>query len=380
MPTTQSRIINSEGICVACDKPAAAACMKCFACEDSWHVIGCAQGSEDLTTTTFLEKSWNVWKTSGKYKSICFVCPPCRDAKNLQRDIVNSNRISVIQENVSSVQADVQELKQALLNKNNGEYPALPQAANPVKSSDSVIIINNETQEHPIERKIIKQAAYSSKAAVSSTYQNKKGNTVVICENSAAKDRLAANLKESVKDRPILTPAQRLPTIRITGMEEDFPKETIFNEVKVKNQEKGIHIDENNFKVLFTRPHAKNPRLFQAIVRVSNEVRAAIDRAGDKLFVDLNYCPVFNHFHIRRCNNCQGYNHFQDTCTKSPRCGKCAGNHRTDSCDTNQVKCANCVDNKVENTGHKTSDSTCPSYISAQKKLEQSIGFHKTKN
>ena len=161
-------------------------------------------------------------------------------------------------------------------------------------------------------------------------------------------------------------------------MQEDFPKDRIFNEVKAKNQERGINIDQENFKVLFTRPHAKNPNLFQAIVRVSNEVRAAIDRAGDKIFVDLTLCGVFNHFHIRRCNKCQGFNHFKDTCNKPPRCCNCAGEHETEQCTTpEQVKCINCVDNEHDHTDHKASDPGCKSYKHAQSKLEQTIGFFK---
>ena len=142
-------------------------------------------------------------------------------------------------------------------------------------------MIENDAQAQPIDRKILQEAAYSTRAAVSSTYQNKRGNTVLICQSEAAKERLVVNLRERVKDRPIKTPAQRLPTIRIAGMEEDFSKEQIFDDIKVKNEDKGIHIEESTFKVLFTRPHAKNPNLFQDIVRVSNEVRAAIAAAGE---------------------------------------------------------------------------------------------------
>ena len=300
--------------------------------------------------------------------------------------------MTTMEEKVTSVQESIQEIKNLLKNAPapqaqepvNPDYPPLPPAggiySRKVKPSDSVIVIDNDAQAHPIERKVLQDAAFTTGVAVSSTYQNKKGNTVVICESEAAKVRLVADLRERVKDRQIKTPAQRLPTIHIAGMEENFPKERIFNDVKIKNKDKGIHIDESNFKVLFTRPHAKNAELFQAIVCVSNEVRAAIAAAGDKLSVDLTICNVFDHFHVRRCNQCQGYHHFKDTCTKPPRCGNCAGDHQTEDCTSAVVKCANCVDNKYEDTSHKASDPNCKSYIAAQKKLEQSIGFYKTKN
>lgn len=386
MPPDKTRQVKADGTCISCDKNAGGACISCFSCEQLIHVVDCTD-NEDLVTKTFLDKQWKAWKSSGTYTSVCFICPPCREAKNLQRDIISSNRMAVMEEKVASVQDSVLEIKNLLLREpSHQDFPDLPTPGGnyarkaKVKSSDSVIVIENDAQAQPIDRKILQEASYSSKAAVSSTYQNKQGNTVLICQSEAAKDRLVADLRERVKDRPIKTPAQRLPTIRIAGMEEDFSKDRIFEDIKVKNEDRGIHIEESNFKVLFTRKHAKNPNLFQAIVRVSNEVRAAIAAAGDRINIDLTICKVFDHFHIRRCNQCQGYNHFKDTCTKAARCGNCAGDHQTEDCQSDEMKCANCVDNKYDNTSHKTSDHNCKSYVGAQKKLEQTIGFYKSKN
>lgn len=203
---------------------------------------------------------------------------------------------------------------------------------------------------------------------------------MLVVENEAAKTRLAANLREKLTTHDITTPASRMPTIRVTGMEQNFTPEQVFNYARDLNEDKGIKINQSDFKVLFIRPQHKTPSLFQATVRVSNEVRAAIERAGDKLHIGLKRCLVYDHFHIRRCNHCQLYNHYKDKCNNTAVCGKCAGPHETQTCTSDQKKCVNCSNNKFLDTNHEASDPTCQSYKNAQKKLEQTIGFYKGKN
>ena len=379
------RVVKADGTCSHCNKKADGAIMSCFACEESWHVVDCATGTEDLATKTFLDRQWKVWKLAGTYRSVCFVCPCCRDSTNLQRDIVSSNRMSVMEDRVSSVQDDIAEIKNLLTSGQVNTGNPLPPTdavsyAEKLKSSDAVIIIKKNETAPAVDRNTIKDAAVDSRVGVSSVYNNRQGHTVLVCENEAGKTRLAANLREKVKDHDIVTPAQRTPTIRITSMEENHTTDKVFQLTRDLNINKGIKIDDQNFKVLFVRPHAKNAQLFQAIVRVSNDIRVAIDKADNKLHVGLTVCPIYDHFHVRRCNKCQGFNHFKDKCESDPICGRCAGPHETEGCNSGQIKCTNCAKNNYEGTDHLASHPFCKSYVAAQKKLEQSIGFYKGKN
>ena len=380
------RILSADGTCKACSVKTDAS-IQCFTCEDKWHVQDCT-GGEDLVTATF-DKQWKAWRAAGTYKCITFICPPCRNAKNLSREINASNRMSVMEERVSTVQEDIATIKNLLLN-GSTEFPNLATANpavsyaqqvahHPVKPSDSVLVIKNKENE-VINKDIIKEAAVNSRVGINSTYNNKAGDTVIICESEAGKQRLTANLREKVKDRDIITPAQRTPTIRVTGMIEKYDTKTVFELAKELNADKGVLIDDQNFKVFNIRPHAKNDKLFQATVRVSNEIRQAIDNAGNKIHVGLTICHVYDHFHVKRCNKCQGFNHYKDKCGNDPICGKCAGSHDTEGCNVEQFKCANCSKNKYDETNHKTSDPNCKSYVAAQNKIEQSIGFYKKKN
>ena len=123
----------------------------------------------------------------------------------------------------------------------------------------------------------------------------------------------------------------------------------------------------------------KNPSLFKAVVRVSEEVRLAISRANNRLNVGMTSCHVFDDFHVRRCNRCQGFHHYQRDCREENPvvCGKCAGAHDGLNCTADTLKCYNCSKLNYPETAHATSDYKCRAYVEAQKKLESTINYYK---
>ena len=377
------QVLQANGVCKVCEKSAADKSFPCSVCDKIWHVYECT--GPDLITKTCLSLL-KPWKANGTYPSVCFLCPPCLDAKNLHHNIVASNRVTVLEESITDIKQDILAIKNHVLTEqpriDNVNFPPLQQ---PSKPSDSVLVVKKPADKPSADREMIKAAVINSRVAVSSTYVNKRGDTVMILDNEASKDRLAANLRETVGPSEIVLPVSRMPTIRITGMDENFTPQAVFDSAKELNSDRGINIDNNNFKVLFIRPHSKDPKKFQATVRVSNQIRVAIDHGDNKLFVGLNRCPIYDHFHVKRCNLCQGYNHYKtnkqtkEDCKKAPVCGKCSGPHETDTCRVTEFKCVHCVENKHD-SNHQTSDPNCPSYLVAQKKLEKSIGFYKKKN
>ena len=304
------QVLQSNGVCKVCEKSAGDKSFPCFVCEKIWHVYECT--GPDLITKTCLGLL-KPWKASGTYPSVCFICPPCLDAKNLHHNIVASNRMTVLEESVTDMKQDILAIKDHVLTErpriDNVNFPPLPQ---PSKPTDSVLVVKKPADKPSVDRQMIKAAVMDSRVAVSSTYVNKRGETVMILDNEASKERLAANLREIVGNAEIVLPVARMPTIRVTGMDENFTPQAVFDHVKQQNSERGINIDNNNFKVLFVRPHSKDPLKFQATVRVSNEIRSAIDLANNKLFVGLNHCRIYDHFHVKRCNLCQGYNHYME--------------------------------------------------------------------
>lgn len=385
--------LDADGTCKKCHKKADQEFMTCFVCDLKIHVLNCGQ-DDDLCTKSFLNNQWaNLNKN---WPSIVFVCPPCRDSKVLQTEIVASNRMSVIEDDVSVVKNDVTtmkddltQIKELLLTGRRGNDASdenentdfqMTYAQKVKKPQQSVIIIKKSEEAVDIAK--IQQAAINSRAAVSSAYQNKIGDTVIVCENQESKERLLPNINEVLPDHTVITPPAKQPTITITGMDSNYSKDDVFTMAQSGNQSTGININDNNFKVLFVTPHAKDPSLFQAIVRVSEEIRKQIDSNRDKICIGVTLCHVFDRFFVRRCYNCQLYKHSADKCPQEhPTCGKCAGRHETRRCDEQTEKCVNCASNGFTETNHQTSWYKCKSYINAQNKLASTINYYKnTKN
>ena len=140
------------------------------------------------------------------------------------------------------------------------------------------------------------------------------------------------------------------------------------------------------FDVLYVRPQRQGKR-FQACIRVSNEIRKFIQHLGDRLYIGMYSCNVYDHFYVKRCNNCQKYHHYQDKCkAERPNCAKCAGEHRTADCTRCQSAnfvptCINCKHEKTSFTHtHEATSLECPTYKAAQDKLKKSISFYSSKN
>ena len=123
----------------------------------------------------------------------------------------------------------------------------------------------------------------------------------------------------------------------------------------------------------------KTPNLYKAVVRVSSDIRQAIERSGDHLNIGLTSCSVYDDFFIRRCNKCQGFNHWKDDCPADipAICGRCGESHDTKSCKSTTVKCANCMKAGFSDISHESSSGKCQAYMEAQKRLHDTINYYK---
>ena len=135
-----NQIVQADGTCKVCDKSVADKSFPCLVCEKIWHVYDCSL--PDLITKTCLTSMLKPWKANGSYPGVCFLCPLCLDAKTLQRDIVASNRMTVMEESVSDIKQDILAIKNHVLNEqpriDNVNFPPLPR---PSKPSDSVLVV-----------------------------------------------------------------------------------------------------------------------------------------------------------------------------------------------------------------------------------------------
>ena len=117
---------------------------------------------------------------------------------------------------------------------------------------------------------------------------------------------------------------------------------------------------------------------YTAVLKMSSKVRKAIYDNGNKLYISLNRCNVFDRFHVKQCYHCQAYGHLSDKCPdkdKSSSCLYCSGDHRSKECkDKKKLCCVNCI--KSSNpaivkgaTSHSAASSSCPILQSHKKSI-----------
>ena len=122
---------------------------------------------------------------------------------------------------------------------------------------------------------------------------------------------------------------------------------------------------------------------FQVVALVSPEIRDAIGQHRNRLYIGLESFRVYDRFNMKRCNKCNGFGHYKDSCEKSTMCGYCcSGDHESENCpkktlkDPTSFKCVNCKRDGLDGEGHSASWFKCPAYITAQKKVEGTIPYY----
>ena len=112
------------------------------------------------------------------------------------------------------------------------------------------------------------------------------------------------------------------------------------------------------------KPTRARDTVFQVFASVSEVLRSGLKNYKDKVTIGLINCKVYDRFHVKRCNNCQGLGHFYKDCPtpNEPRCAKCSLNHATNTCTNTEMKCINCSGNDLE-SDHTTFDPKCPMMV-----------------
>ena len=123
--------------------------------------------------------------------------------------------------------------------------------------------------------------------------------------------------------------------------------------------------------------HVRNDsERFQALFRISKELRQILHGHNDRLIVGVISCRVYNRLFVKRCAICQRYGHFFAQCQHKddPRCALCCGDHETRNCPKDTCKkCINCVRANHSDTGHEAYWKQCPVYLDEMKKCKNSL-------
>jgi len=130
---------------------------------------------------------------------------------------------------------------------------------------------------------------------------------------------------------------------------DEISKDTIVDQIKNQNQDIAQLIAQGEeFKVLFIKNDPSSSTC-SAVVRVGCKICDVIKSNRNHIFIGISSCRVFDRFFVKRCNKCQEFGHYQDTCKNPIKCGYCGQNHASNTCplkdlkDLTKLKCTNCA-------------------------------------
>ena len=418
VPASVDRVILDNGTCSTCkDDDATSSAVCCFHCNRNFHAI-CKDPDNNngvnldnnictktfyttfITRTTQSERSGNFW----------FRCNSC--ATTYEQDQASDTRTQVksLESKIGNLESDISDIKDILLSKTNTLSPR-PLISNDSNTSPNTTAVNvwddleRVKQIRSSVKTIISKGTDTSKSKtilsksdleeiarknavhVDNTLVNEAGETVIVFPTQNDRDKFNTELKNSFPDSEFRKIGEMLPTISIANISTQMTPQNLQEAIFNYHPQIKLYVDNGGvFKVLGKELRKQNNNeLFQANVRVSNNIRKYIDLNGNRIYVGFGErCKVYDHFHVKRCNNCQQFNHFKDNCKSldKPVCAHCAQDHKTDDCqhasDSSFVPtCHNCKsNNNGADTRHAAFWARCPTYKDAQIKLEKSIMYY----
>ena len=244
---------------------------------------------------------------------------------------------------------------------------------NTIENTKASIVIKPNDHGSPLLTKSqIGDIASDLAIPIHRTAADKTGRTfITVSKKSSAK--LQTALTSSTPTNSVFTLPRKTPSIVLVGLDRKYESKDITDTVKRLNSF-GNLVTPETFKVLTIKPLKNNNDIFQCIINVSDSIRHAIKAAGDRVFFRENSLRVYDNFHVKRCNKCQSFHHYEGKCSSTVVfCGTCSGAHSTDQCtvaDISSFKCINCFRNKLTADNHRAFDSCCQSYKNEQEKVK----------
>ena len=420
------RYVDENDICLMCEKKTndgpgpSADTVCCHFCDYKFHAL-CTDNeskvlSDNICTKSFFDAFVTRKSTTGvnskRKGNFVFVCDPCMTKRE---DFVASDtksHVKSLETKIESLESDISEIKSILLKGSHVQAPTSehsnPHSPVPVTStciknpwdniekvknlrSNAKLIIGGDEPGKNISKSDLEAIAVDNKLPVENYQINSTGKTVLTFATQNDRDKASSKIKAAFPDSKIEQASELLPTISIANISKETSAEDLYDAVMRFNPEIESYVKNNGgqFKVLGRLRKQNKNDLLQANVRVSNNIRKLLENSGNRVCTGFGYsCKVYDHFHIKRCNTCQKYNHYSDNCpTKlAPVCSYCADHHKSEDCPRRTTTgfiptCVNCKLSKDKcDTNHESSSSTCPTYKRAQDVLRNSILYYNSKN
>ena len=222
---------------------------------------------------------------------------------------------------------------------------------------------------------------------VNSCRETKTGAIVVKFPTNEAKEEASNAMKacfDGSSDFTISEPRKIMPKITLVGIPISLPDDEILNDIIHKNKEIDVLKEKGcTLELLLTKTKGNSK---YAVLKVSPEIRAVVDRMHWFIYVGLSRCRAYDRFWVTQCYHCQRFGHVASNCLKKdqpPTCAFCAGHHASKTCDRKSTpRCANCsnLDEPPGALSHFASSFDCPIMISQRQKVMENTEFSSSKN
>ena len=374
--------LDSNGTCNACKEVSVAEeNLECFMCKCVFHGNCAKMSNEERVGTKSLINHINRPSTQKNFK---FFCNSCLTKFEVDLANVEAKRLTTVEENITTIKSELEDIKKLLKESSQtkvstkGDSVGVPRAgiiwfdkarleSTKVAPAKPILVVNNaEEINDSIEKAIV-----DNSIPVTKSYKNNAGELVVECESLDSRDqlqRLIATTNDNVEMRSF---TKKKPSVNIVGMSRQYSKEEIISQLVSNNQHIKQFATVNNInehiEIHDVKSTRAKPSVFQAFASVSDTLRKGLRNYKDKVTIGLLSCKVYDRFHVKRCNNCQGIGHYYKDCQNEPRCAKCSLDHATSSCQNSEIKCVNC-EKAGNDANHTAYDPKCPVLMSEVEK------------
>ncbi len=390
---SESIKIGQDSICVSCENtPAQGQCVQCFICNGMFHAICENVGSDSLLASKTMVKTFLAVSTKSNFK---FFCDKCLTDFEINKEATENQKINSLERKVGNMENKLEEIF-TLLKRNQNNQGGRVNTNSVLKStsiwhdkeklaavkappSKSVLVVKNtnDTEKDNTNYSKVESVIMDNNLAVSQSYKNRSGDLVVICDTESSRNQLKDLVSSTNDDIIMNAPSEKRSSITIVGLPKEYNKDELINMLVMQNgyikQFSNSNDINEHIQIFSVRPLKNNPQKFQVFASVSTTLREGFRHFKDKVTLGLSSCKVYDRYHVKRCNNCQGFGHYVIDCPTPliHTCGSCSGSHMTKDCVYDIPKCINCVKSNIEDTGHHTNSFKCPSLIKQQDRLKE---------
>ena len=247
------------------------------------------------------------------------------------------------------------------------------------KSAESIIVKPKDKEQSVTKTKsdVIRSIdALNSTVQIGKVKNLKEGAVLLGCKDVKELKKITKEKLSQTYEIKEVKPLK--PRLRIVGISTDMNENDTLRFITKQNE--FIFTPDSYCKILKIFPVKKKNEYSQVLLEVDYDTYKKALNIGHCM-VGLDGCNIYDAVEIKRCYQCNGFNHTSKTCkSKEPSCPRCAESHLLKDCNAVELKCSNCAafnrknHNEDLNVGHAVWEyQKCISYQRMLEKIKQDV-------